>query len=139
MALGLRRTAAVLLALAACGASDGDDPCLAVVREYQREMPSALVCDPAVDACTTGRPLIVSQAEPDGTFTLEGLCAPLSDDRQCLGAVNPARTARIDQLLATFERMGCAKRTCFCPSRETLPPRCAASGEWAGTCVGIWR
>jgi hypothetical protein len=111
------------------GEAPGEDRCLAIVRDYQTAMVDAIVCDPAESgSCGAGRPLIVSRQGPDGQVTLEGLCMP-----PCYGAVNPARTATLDELLTQFEAQGCQLGPCPCPPPEWMPPACLESGE----CWGI--
>jgi hypothetical protein len=114
------------IGLAACSpaSESGEERCLAITREYQSAMPDALICDPGVvDACGAGRPVIVSEQAPDGTVTLRGLCmAP------CLAAVNPTRTAALDQILARFHAQGCTLGACWCPRPESMPPTCMENG-----------
>ncbi|MFT3913435.1 MAG: hypothetical protein QM704_04860 [Anaeromyxobacteraceae bacterium] len=114
-----------VLVLAGCG--DGAS-CLDLAREYQAAMPDAMVCDPTeVGSCDAGRPLIVSKQDAGGKVTLEGLC-------QCLGAVNPERTARLDALLARYDGAGCTRLACFCPPPELHAASCTSAGK----CTGIW-
>lgn len=119
----------VALVLGACsGQESAGDPCLAIVREYQAAMPYALECDPGVaGSCAAGRPLIVSEQASDGTVTLHGLCmAP------CFAAVNPKRTAALDEVLARFHAEGCTLGPCWCPRPESMPPACVPDGKWRG-------
>jgi hypothetical protein len=114
----------------ACGPSHpGRDECLALMGEYHLAMQAALVCDPAQPtSCDSGRPLTVSSQAPDGSLTLEGICmAP------CLAAVNPARTAAMDEVLRRYQEVGCGLTPCWCPTPESMPPRCLPEG----TCWGL--
>lgn len=121
-----------LIALVSCSPSDYESTevrCLAITREYQAAMPDALLCDPtAADACGDGRPIIVSELETDGTVKLEGLCMP-----PCLAAVNPTRTAKLDEILTRFYAQGCVLGPCWCPRPESMPPTCMPEG----TCWGL--
>lgn len=125
-----RLIAMILVALASCSSSESlEARCLAITRDYQAAMQDALICDPAVpDACGAGRPLTVSELEPDGTVKLQGICMP-----PCLGAVNPARTAKLDELLTRFKAEGCALGPCWCPPLESMPATCLPDG----TCSGL--
>ena len=122
--------ACIVLGQMGCSTSSppDEDQCLAITREYQAAMPDALVCDfGAVDACGVGRPVIVSEQAPDGTITLRGLCmAP------CLAAVNPARTAALDEILVRFHAQGCTLGGCWCPRPESMPPTCMENGKCWG-------
>lgn len=121
----------VIVGLAGCSppGEPDEDPCLAVAREYQAAMLDALVCDPAEPgSCAAGRPLIVSRQDLDGTVTLEGLCST----ELCAAAVNPARTAKLDELLARFAARGCRLGPCVCPPPGSLPARCQSEGKCTG-------
>jgi hypothetical protein len=114
----------------ACGPSDGGkDECLGLLGKYHLAMQDALVCDPAQPtSCDAGRPVTVSLQLPDGSLKLEGICmAP------CLVAVNPARTATLDELLTRYQEVGCGLEACWCPPPEAMPPTCLAEG----TCWGL--
>jgi hypothetical protein len=115
------------LALANCANPEpGEDPCIAIAREYQAAIPDAMICDPAQpDSCAAGRPLVVSQVNEDGSWTLEGLC-------DCQHTVNPARTQAVDEILARFFRAGCTLKSCPCLPPESTPPRCPETGVCAG-------
>jgi hypothetical protein len=125
------RFASICCALAvaiACGPSHTDE-CLALAGEYHLAMQDALVCDPAQPAsCDAGRPVTVSLQLPDGSLKLEGICMS-----PCLAAVNPARTAILDELLTRYQETGCALAPCWCPPPESMPPSCLAEG----TCWGL--
>lgn len=119
-----------LIALASCSPSAHESRearCLAITREYQAAAPDALICDPGeANACSAGRPTIVSEVEPDGTVKLEGLCT-------CLAAVNPTRTSKLDEILARFYAEGCTLGFCWCPPPNWMPATCLQDG----TCWGI--
>ncbi len=132
-AMGRRGTLlclAVLFAVlfAGCSSDEADDLCFDLLPEYRAAMDEALVCDPAQqDPCGAGRPILVFS---ESTQAFTALCAP-----PCLGAVNPASTAKLDEILQRFEARGCKLRYCPCPPPEFMPPTCSASGE-TGTCWG---
>jgi hypothetical protein len=126
----MRRTAlAFIVVLAGCSRTGGaTDPCVGIAREYQAAMPDAMICDPSQpNPCAAGRPMVVSVQGEDGTITLEGLCL-------CEGAVNPARTATVDALLARFGAAGCQLQPCWCPPPEWMPATCSETG----VCRGVW-
>lgn len=116
----------VLILLAGC---DRDRSCLEIVKDYQGAMPDAMVCEVGRDAsCGAGRPFIVSGVREDGSVELEGIC-----EEPCLGAVNPARTARVDDLLAEFDKAGCKRAYCWCPNPVSMPASCAP----VASCIGM--
>jgi hypothetical protein len=120
-----------LVALAGCSPSDHESTesrCLTIAREYQAALADARLCDPAAaNACAAGRPLTISEMKSDGTVTLQGLCT-------CLGAVNPARTTTLDEILARFYAQGCTLGFCWCPRPESMPATCITDG----TCWGLY-
>jgi hypothetical protein len=119
--------AAAMILSGGCGGSQRS--CLEIARDYQAMLPAALVCEVDVAAsCGAGRPLVVSEQEPDGSLKLEGLC-----DAPCLGAVNPARTARLDELLEEHAEATCKRIACWCPDSVTMPASCTPDA----TCYGI--
>ena len=133
-----------VLALAGCNstptslATQSSHPtaCLDISREYAAALPDAVICDPAVtDSCSAQRPLEVYLQLDSHDLVLEGLC-------QCPAGgpvhVNPARTARLDQLLARFSSEGCELRYCPCPSPPRPgdpPPSCRSTAAGSGTCL----
>lgn len=124
--------AATLGFSSACSPSAKSSPdaalCQALAVEYQAAMRAAVLCDPgSSDECTSGRPIVVSVQNPDGSLTVEGLCLP-----PCYGAVNVARAGPVDAVLAHYRSEGCAARTCWCPPTGQ-PPHCLDSG----TCSGL--
>jgi hypothetical protein len=123
--------AVFLTVVVGCGPSttSHEDACLAIAHEYAAAMPDAMVCDPNVlNSCGAGRPLTVAEQRADGSIVLQGLCMP-----PCLGAVNPQRTATLDEILARFLAQGCSLGPCWCPPPTSMPATCTP----AGTCWGL--
>jgi len=112
--------------LSALSACDSRESCVDIASEYRDALPAALTCsndDPV--ACSVGRPMVVSEVEPDGTVKVEGLC-----DRPMYGAVSPSQTAPLDALVAAYEKQGCPFLAC--PFRSIPMP----SGCYEGKCFG---
>lgn len=129
---GSASCAVLLLFALACTPSSESSPdpsrCLAIAVQYQSAMAAAVQCDPAGPGeCSTGRPVVVSVQNPDGSSTVEGLCMP-----PCYAAVNPSRTGSVDAALAAFYSAGCTLGPCWCPPPGSLPPMCLASGVCSG-------
>lgn len=124
---------ACALTLQGCSPSKEDAPtedlCLTITHDYYAAMQDALVCDPTEgDACGAGRPLMFAAQAEDGTETLQGICMD-----PCLAAVNPTRTAGLDEILRRFETVGCTYGRCACPPPSWMPVSCLE----AGVCTGI--
>ena len=105
---------------------DSHESCAAIAARYQVALPEALACsaeDP--DACTVGRPLVVSEQREDGSLVAEGLCRP-----PCTAAVTPTRTSRLDTIRDEYDSAGCRYLSCFCPI--DVPPGCES-----GVCYGL--
>jgi hypothetical protein len=88
--------------LFACGASQS---CPDILREYDQERSNALICDAnSTNACSDQAPVVIKGAGPDGGLALEAIAS------NCNHAVNPARSARLHDLLTRFRASGCAEQ-----------------------------
>ncbi len=110
-------------------ACDGKAPlseeCLALARDYDEALRSAIACWPG-DACAALRPATVALQQGD-RLTLEGLC-------NCPVLVSSARTAALDAALARYRAAGCGIGCCPCQSSAPAPGQCPASGLHPGAC-----
>jgi hypothetical protein len=113
--------ATALAAVAGCGSAS----CLSIAKAYADEVPNALMCDPgAANACAAQRPTVVYE-QSGQKLTLEGLGT-------CAHAMNPARTARLDQILAQYNSEGCQLlATPVCPAPSNL---CVSTSTGSYSC-----
>jgi hypothetical protein len=129
--------------LASCGSTHDDSVtqssraavCLDIARQYAAALSDAVICDPTVtNSCSAQRPFEVYLQTDSHELVLQGLC-------QCPAGgpvhVNPARTARLDELLSRFASEGCVMGNCPCPSPlrpGDPPPSCHPTTSGTGTC-----
>ena len=110
---------AAALALAAGGAA-AQPSCGDLVAAYEAEIALSQRCEVgAPDACGATRPR-----------TPQDAC-------RCQVAVNPARTAELDRLLAQFDAQACPRKPPVCNRACTMPARtCTAAAGAAPSCAG---
>ena len=110
------------LGFTSCGMASaaGAMDCKAIRSAYASALVQAQLCDPAVpDSCGATRPK-----------------AP-QDVCRCQVAVNPARTAQLDQLLAQFQAQACPLNQGVCNRLCVSPGHgCAAGAGASPTCTG---
>ena len=118
------RVGAVVAALAFGGcvsvSAAGAMDCDAIRTAYASALRQAQSCDLSTpDSCSATRP-----------WAPQDVC-------RCKVAVNPARTAELDRLLAQFQAQACPHNKGVC-NRLCLKPehRCAAGKEPPPTCTG---
>jgi hypothetical protein len=120
--LSLGCGAAALLAMG-CGTSP--PTCQDIVRQYESEIANASFCDPTVaDPCSVLLPVVVAVAVADGGTTFEAFGT-------CNVGFNPARSAKLQQLVLSYQQMGCLVQ--FVPVCPTYPPQCI-QGRIGFTC-----
>ncbi len=110
---------AAAVALASSGAA-AQVSCGDLVAAYEAELARSQRCDAtAPDACAATRPR-----------TPQDAC-------RCQVAVNPARTAELDRLLAQFEAQSCPRNPPVCNRACTAPVRaCTAAPGGEPSCAG---
>jgi hypothetical protein len=89
--------------MVACGTSPPPPPtCQDIVNQYAAEIPNASICDPTqAGSCSSSLlPVVVSVATADGGLTFTAL-------GNCNVAYNPARVAKLLQLVDSYQAMGC--------------------------------
>ena len=107
-----------------CGTSQ---TCLDIVKEYAQEKDNALVCDPAsADPCSDQAPVVISGIEADGGLSVEGLAS------NCNHAINPARSAKLHEILGHFQASGCVAQPV--PGCQAVVNRCI-QGATGPTCA----
>ncbi len=114
-------TAALLAAALACGSEAATPPdCAAIRTSYASALKEAVVCTQGVpDACAVTRP-----AAP------QDVCG-------CTVAVNPLRTAQLDQLAAIFREGHCPFDQAVCTTTCPAPARsCIVGAGGVATCAG---
>ena len=119
--LTIRVALAVVLAFSSgCGPD-----CIALAREYATEISFAQTCDPSVpDQCGAERP-VVDYQQQGSQLAVDGLGS-------CTHSVNPARLARLDEILARYKGGGCTLLPLpFCTPVEN---RCYTNGEGRAVC-----
>ena len=125
----MRRLAIVLAsAWIPLGGCRAKADCVSIAAEYVAAVAEAHICDPgASDPCGSQRPIPVYEAPTVGPTTLQGLCQISSG-----GFVNPARTARVDEILARYSAAGC--QISVCPGLPPHMPQCTDRGSGTFTC-----
>ena len=114
--------AAAALVLAGCSSASaaGAMDCKAIQTAYASALQDAQSCDLASpDSCSATRP-----------WAPQDVC-------RCTVAVNPARTAELDRLLAQFQAQACPRNRGVCNRLCVAPAhRCAAGAGSSPTCTG---
>jgi hypothetical protein len=116
--------------LPSLAATVGTADCGAIVAEYSTALLDAMRCDPAAsDACGAQYPLAVKGCDEMMSCSFESLCWTAY-----VGYVNPARTARLDELIRSYTAAGCAIGAC--PGPPPHVTRCMQDAAGAFTCGG---
>jgi hypothetical protein len=107
-------------AASACSSESAPVDCNTVASSYAAAMKDAVVCDTLVPtSCAATR------------------AAALQDACQCQVAVNPLRTAHVDQLATLFNAQGCGPSQLTCDGTCPVVARsCVAVPAAASTCTG---
>jgi hypothetical protein len=113
----------------AIGCSSGQsDNCSALVQQYYQEKDDALVCDPtSPDPCGGQFPVVVVLQQPDGTLVPQALAS------DCTHATNPARSAKLQDILQRFQSQGCT--TMNTPGCGALVSQCAQQADGGFSCA----